>query len=313
MRCQRTAALAAVVTIGLSGPAVAASGASHADASTPAASAAPRAQLTQFDCERAVNPASRAVSVQSVMRPLAGTQSMSVRFDLLERLPGSATTQSVVRAGDLGVWLTPSNPTLGQLPGDIWGLTKTVYDLGAPARYRFRVTFRWTGAQGRAVGTEIELSPTCQQLELRPDLVVESITISKDPQRPGVDLYAALIADRGATGAGPFEVLFTPGDSSAPLTRTVDFLAAHRTRALTFAGPLCNAASPPTVTVDATDEINVVSRADAELTAVCPATTTSTATTTTSAATSTSTITTTTTTTTVSADSVAASRLAGRR
>ncbi|MGO9954591.1 MAG: hypothetical protein ACLP50_01185 [Solirubrobacteraceae bacterium] len=243
---------------------------------------------------------------------------MAVRFDLLERMAGSATAQSLVRAGGLGVWLTPSNPTLGQLPGDIWGLTKTVYDLSAPARYRFRVSFRWTGAQGHTIGTEVELSPTCQQLELRPDLVVESIAISPDPQRPGMDFYAALIADRGATGAGPFEVLFTPGDDSAPMTRTVDFLAAHHTRTLTFAGPLCNGASPPTVTVDATDEISVVSRANAELAAVCPAataTTTSTATATTSTATTitTTTITTTTTTTTVSGDGVADSRPAARR
>ncbi len=255
---------------------------------TAATAAAPRAELTGFSCTQALNPDNRVVSVASVMRPVSGTRDLAVKFDLLERIPGATGPATVVQGSGLGVWVTPAKPALVDLPGDSWQITKPVYDLPAPAAYIFRVLFRWTGATGQVIRTATKESPVCKQPELRPDLVVQAITVTALPQQPDKEQYAAVIANTGRTAAGPFEVLFTPGDNSAPATHTITLLKPGQSRTVTFAGPVCDPGSPPTVTADATDEVDVVTRAGATLTATCPATTTTTTTSATSTTTATS-------------------------
>jgi hypothetical protein len=236
----------------------------------PAAASVPRAQLSQFSCVHALDPPNRTVSIQAVMRPLPGTKRLTVKFELLERVAGSAP-QTVVRAGDLGIWISPADATLGQVSGDVWRLQKSVLNLDAPAGYQFRVSFRWTGAHGKVLGTATRWSRSCKEKELRPDLLVKAITVSAIAGHPGHNLYTADIVDRGATGAGPFEVLFAPGDSSAPIARTVALLKAGASREVSFVGPACDSASPPTVTADATSQVDDYDRTNNALTAVCPA------------------------------------------
>jgi hypothetical protein len=235
-----------------------------------AAAASPRAQLALYSCQQALNPLDRSISVQSVMRPLAGTVGMSVEFDLLARAPGAAALSPVHAAG-LGVWVQAPGG-LGQEPGDVWRVSKPVADLGAPAAYRFQVLFRWRGAGGRLLGTVTKLTPACRQLELRPELVVESIAVTPLPGKPAGDRYTATITNTGLTGAGPFEVLFTPGDGAPPPpARTIAFLGPHASREVSFIGPPCVAAGPPTVIADSADQIDEIDRAGSTLAAVCPA------------------------------------------
>ncbi|HET9124632.1 MAG TPA: hypothetical protein VFN65_07090, partial [Solirubrobacteraceae bacterium] len=133
---------------------VAALGASAAAAMVPAlppttargAVAPPAAALTRIACQSTLDPGKRSVSVVSIMRHRPATRSLAVRFTLLETRPGGAVTP--VRGGDLGHWITPSDPSLGQLPADVWKLRKVVLNLPAPATYRFRVSFRWTAGDG---------------------------------------------------------------------------------------------------------------------------------------------------------------------
>ncbi|MGO9884268.1 MAG: CARDB domain-containing protein [Solirubrobacteraceae bacterium] len=244
-----------------------------ASAGTPSGgqpSLSPRAQLTGFSCHRALNPANRSISVTAVMRPLTGTEHMALRFNLLSTSPLTGIT-TAVHFGDLGTWKTPKNPTLGQLPGDVWSLQKSVYQLVAPASYRFRVMFRWTGHGGRVIGTAVRLSSRCHQVELRPDLLVSSISVAPISGDPADNLYTAVIANDGNSGAGPFEVLFAPADGSAPKTRTVQLLRGHTSTMLSFLGPVCTSSTDPTVTADSTDEVDDLNRANNSLTATCPA------------------------------------------
>ncbi len=169
-------------------------------------------QLTGFTCTHALDPGARAVAIKATMRPLTGTRKMAIRFELLQRSPGLPVQE--VSGGDLGVWRTPPNPTLGQLPGDVWRLQKSVYNLDVPFTYQFRVSFRWTGLHGKVLGTATRYTRTCRQRELRPDLTVTSITVSAIAGHPKKELYTAVIANQGLTGAGPFQVLFAPGDTS---------------------------------------------------------------------------------------------------
>ncbi len=152
------------------------------------------------------------------MRPVTGTQHMAMRFDLLMS-SNDGSPPKVVSSGDLGVWITPKNPTLGQLPGDVWKLQKSVVNLAAPATYRFRVTFRWTGVGGHTLGTTVRYSHRCQQRELRPDLLVQSIATTPSPNHAGKDLYSALISNAGNSAAGPFVVLFAPASGSGTKTK----------------------------------------------------------------------------------------------
>lgn len=234
----------------------------------------PRAALARFDCVQALAPANRAISIQAVMRPLSGTAHLELKFDLLEATgtgpSGGRSVWGAVHGGDLGTWISPADPTLGQVPGDVWRLNKSVLNLDAPARYRYRVYFRWVDANGRTLGTAVRTSPACHEPELRPDLLVRSLTVAPDPTRPGVDRYTAVIANEGATAAGQFEVLFTPSDGEPAIIRPVPSLGAHRTRQMVFTSGVCNAADPPTLTVDAADQIDDYNRANNEMTAVCP-------------------------------------------
>jgi hypothetical protein len=258
------AALAAVVVAAAVVP-------GRAAAVLPASGApAPRASLVGFACRRALDPAQRSVSVQAVMRPLPRTRGFAVRFSLLRRV-GFSQPAAVVRAGDLGVWITPRDPGLGSRPGDVWRLEKTVVNLQAPATYAFRVAFRWTGAGDRVVGRAVETTRVCRQRELRPDLLVRALAVSPVIGDPRHDDYEALIANRGVTGAGPFEVLFAPGDSSSPSTDMISFLGAGQSRQLQFLGPVCDPAAPPTVTADAAAQVDDLDRANNAATAVCPA------------------------------------------
>ena len=229
----------------------------------------PRSELRNFSCQRALDPINRSVGLTAVMRPLTGTQHMAIRFDLLVSR-GTGTAFRPLHAGDLGVWISPDNPTLGQLPGDVWNLQKSVVALHAPNAYRFRVRFRWLGAHGVILGSETHYSPRCVEPELRPDLQVRSIAVSSIAGQPNRDLYSALIANAGNSSAGPFDVLFAPGDGSATTTRSVALLRAHHTLTESFTGPVCSPSTAPTITADSADQVDDLNRANNSLTATCP-------------------------------------------
>jgi hypothetical protein len=228
----------------------------------------PRSQLSGFACTHALDPGARAVAIKATMRPLGGTQKMAMRFELLERAPGMPVEE--VTGGDLGTWRTPANPTLGQLPGDIWRVQKSVYNLDVPFNYQFRVTFRWTGSTGKVIGTATRYTKTCHQVELRPDLAVKSIAVAPITGHPTKELYTAVIVNQGLTGAGPFQVLFAPGDSSAPTSDTIAYLGSGKTRTLTFTGPVCDSTTPPSVSADSASQVDDFDRTNNALEATCP-------------------------------------------
>ena len=255
-------AVACLVLVGL--------GAAAAGAATP-----PSDQLRSLVCQKALDPPARGFSIQAVMRPLSGTAKMQMRFDLMRQLtPGARFT--LVRGRQLGSWISPSDPTLGQRPDDVWIVTHPVVDLSAPATYRFRVSFRWTGAQGQRLGTAAQTSPTCYQPEMRADLLVRSLSVtpSASSSGSGQDTYTAVIANRGQTGAGPFQVTLA-GAGSSPQTATVAWLAPHSTVHQQFVAPACSTGAGLTATADPMHTIDEFNFANNALTIACPAPTSS--------------------------------------
>jgi hypothetical protein len=234
----------------------------------------PHAQLKGYACQHALDPADRTVAVRAVMRPLNGTQRLELKFDLLVSHAGSPAAP--VRSGDLGVWSEPINPTLGQLPGDVWNFQKTVVDLDAPATYQFRVSFRWLGAGDKVIGSAIRYTNRCRERELRPDLqVMAPIAVTAISARPDRDLYTATIRNEGATAAGPFSVAFVPGGSSAaPRPQTIQRLGPGKQVTVSFMGPLCATADPsdpPEIIADSAAQVDDLNRSNNALAATCPA------------------------------------------
>jgi hypothetical protein len=127
-----------------------------------AAGTAPRAALQDFACQRASNPLNRAIEVTAVMRPVSGTETMAMKFVLVRRAVGGGPF-AAVRGRDLGRWLAPTPPTLGQRPGDKWLENKVVVNLASPYVYRLRVIFRWTGKSDAPLGHTLLQSPLCTQ------------------------------------------------------------------------------------------------------------------------------------------------------
>jgi hypothetical protein len=229
----------------------------------------PRTRLRSPICQRALDPGARTVGITSVMRPLSGTQRVALRFELQGLRPGGRYL--TITGGDLGVWISPSNPTLGQRPGDVWIVNKVVRNLTAPAHYRFQVSFRWFGAHKKILGTVTRQSPSCWQPELRPDLAVKSLTVSAAPKHPNRDLYRVVIANHGVTAVGPFQVEIAFATSTTPSFRTFPGLGAHSLLSFSFAGPLCTTANAPTVTVDPSLSIDDYNLSNNRLIATCPA------------------------------------------
>jgi len=234
-----------------------------------AGASTPRAQLKAAVCQTARDPANRGLSITAVMRPLPHTTRMAIRFQLLVRKRRGAR-QQVVQYGDLGTWIYPKDKTLGQRPGDRFQVIKPVAQLPfAPAFYRFKVSFRWTGAHNRVLGTTQRYSPTCFEPELRPDLEVSAIHVATEPKHPKRDIYSAVIRNTGASSSGqPVEVQFA--DGGATKTRTVAALGSHSKKVVSFVGPVCAAQAPPTVTVDPSGLIDDYNRTNNSLVATCP-------------------------------------------
>ncbi len=233
-----------------------------------ASAAAPRAQLRNLVCQKALDPPARAVSITAVMRPVTGTQKLQMKFDLLSRPAGAGAFTPLAGTG-LGTWIAPDKATLGRRAGDVWIVHHPVADLSAPAVYRFRVGFRWLGSHGKVLSTATRTTGTCRQPELRPDLLVQSFTVNPVAGHPKIDDYVAKIHNAGATAARSFVVEFTDGTKvkATPVTR----LRAHATRKLHFTGPVCDPAAAPSLTIDPQNQVDDYNPANNTATAICPA------------------------------------------
>ncbi len=232
-----------------------------------ASAPAPHDQLRSFVCQKALDPPTRAVSVQAVMRPVTGTSKMQMRFDLMRKTKPGAPFK-VVRGQFLGSWLIPDNPTLGQRPGDVWIVNHPVVGLPAPATYRFRVSFRWLGSSGQQLSSAVQSSSSCWQPELRADLLVRSLTVTS--MGSGQSAYVAEIANRGLTAAGPVEVDLA-GVGAAKQAETLGSVGPKSTARERFVGPSCTPGANLAVTVDPSHTIDEYDFANNVLTMPCPA------------------------------------------
>jgi hypothetical protein len=90
------------------------------------------------------------------MTSVAGTRTMAVNFELLERSGGSGAGDfTVVAAPGFGVWVA-SQPGVG-----IYTYDHEVTGLPAPAAFRVLVRARWFDRRHQVIRREELLSPAC--------------------------------------------------------------------------------------------------------------------------------------------------------
>ncbi len=224
--------------------------------------------LRTFVCKPSLDPTLRTVSVTAVMPTMSGTEKLQMRFQLESFAAGQTVA---IHGGDLGHWISPHPPTLGQQPGDVWIVRHPVTGVAVPASYHFKVTFRWIGAGGQVLGQATRTGPVCRQPDLRPDLLVRSISVQPAQAGTAMDQYVAVIGNDGLTAATGVEVLFQPGGRGSSQMSTIPRIRPHVDHTVTFVGPACTSANAPTITVDPYSQIGDLNRANNAMTATCPA------------------------------------------
>ena len=107
-------------------------------------------------CLTASEAPQRSATFSGEMTMFAGASRMSMRIELLERMPGEMSYH-VVAAPGLGVWRS-SDPGVG-----VYKYVKQVTNLSAPADYKGLVSFRWQGAHGHTIKRDERRTRRCSQ------------------------------------------------------------------------------------------------------------------------------------------------------
>jgi hypothetical protein len=184
------------------------------------------------------------------MRPVPGTERMSMRFTLLER---HADGYEALHAPGLSRWHR-SKPGVAA-----FGYRQTVRGLQPGGVYRARVSFRWYSADGDLLERTRRTSRACRQYEEVPNLT--SAVVGADPGSvPGVVRYLMRIANTGIAPAEDVQARLSV-DGGAVDTVTIASLEPGASRDVAVVGPACTSsvssmADPDGVIVESSEDDN---------------------------------------------------------
>jgi hypothetical protein len=214
-----------------------------------------------LDCESALDPAARAATFEARMRTMRGAARMQLRFTLQTRQRRSQRWRSLPASG-FGKWLT-SDAGVGR-----YVYTKRVVELLAPAHYRTTVRFRWLDADGERIDSARATSPSCRQLDYRPNLRPLGVEA-----RAGADAeharYLVPVVNRGRTLAGPFDVVVSVDETTLTPAQAPE-LAPGEQALVEVQGPPCAPGQMLTVDVDPTGAVDERAEGDNQLSVPCP-------------------------------------------
>ena len=206
-------------------------------------------------CSVSALPAERVAIFTGAMPALPGADRMSMRFDLERLRPGGKRWRRIV-APTFGVWERSQPDRAGFV------FRKRVDGLAVPARYRVLLRFRWEDADGEIVRSARHRTAACEQPDLRPDLVVETVTAILDA--PGLAVYRVKVRNAGRSTAGAFTVRLGSASVEVP-----QLAAARRTTVLVLAAE-CAFGEPLLVRVDADGRVDEADERANLLRGVCP-------------------------------------------
>lgn len=221
-----------------------------------------RATLTS--CETGATAAERSAVFSASMPRIRGAERMELRFDFLQRRPGDADFVRL-EVPKLGTWERAQPRVLAYV------VEKRVNALAAPAAYRVRVRFRWLGADGHVLKHSARRSPTCTQLDPRPDLVFEKVTTKAtvDPRQARYDVTVRN-RGRGETIASAGVTLAVGGDRVP--SEIVSPLAPAAAETVSFFGPRCSGDTKLELTLDPGGVVEEAGESNNVLSISCAAT-----------------------------------------
>ena len=205
---------------------------------------APQLSARLTSCTTGPTAPDRAAVFTGSMPAVPGTQQMAMRFDLLQRRPGSPFFRRVA-APKLGVWERSHHDAT--LPGYI--VTKRVDGLAAPGTYRAVVRFRWYDADGRVLRRARRVTRACRQLDQRPDLTIGGVSVAPGPD-PEHATYVVEIVNLGRGDAAvPFAIDLAVNGAGQP-AQTLAALGGRARATVSFVAPVCAQGSAVRVAVD---------------------------------------------------------------
>jgi hypothetical protein len=181
------------------------------------------------------------------MRRVRGAERMSMRFTLLERMPGAQFRP--VTADGLGRW-RKSKPFKA-----VFAYRQGVRGLVENAAYRTWVQFRWYTEEGDTVRRERHRSRICDQSTPLPNLRARVIGAEPAPEA-GQLRYSVRVVNRGRAPADA-EVRLTVDGAEAAI-RNVPAVLPGQPRVIVLQGPRCQrqvkALADPADIIEESDE-----------------------------------------------------------
>jgi archaellum component FlaF (FlaF/FlaG flagellin family) len=226
----------------------------------PAAAAhAGNTQLHVRTCEAGDTPKHRAATFYARMYAVKGTNTMAMRFTLLNR------------AGD-GPPSVVDNPSLSQWRKSRakvkrFGYAQSVEGLEKGGVYAVQVQFRWLDSRGKVIRSVKRTSNSCRQQGSLPNLSITRVT-ARAGTASGTEVYNVDVTNSGRGAAQSIGVnLFV--DGTAADSYTLDQLKSGETATVHFTAPLCK--QQLRAVADAGDKINETNEDDNTLGSRCPA------------------------------------------
>lgn len=249
-----SAALAALVPTGVS----ASAGPGPGDAA--AAPRTPLASASVAECRHGPAPENRLAVFRGAMRRVRGTERMSMRFKVQERV-GEGRFRTV-KAPGLGTW-HKSRPGVRR-----FAHRQRLLALAEGSSYRTIASFRWYAGDGEMLRQTRRRSLACKQPGVLPDLRVTRIGGGRPVKGvPGAHRYTVQVVNRGRVTAPGFGVSLAV-DGGTVDTLSVAALAPGESSKLLISGPACR--GTVTAVADPEDTIREVSERDNTLTSPCP-------------------------------------------
>jgi hypothetical protein len=197
----------------------------------PGASAAtPASSVHVTGCQTGSDAAHRLATYHAQMRAVPGTARMSIRFQLIQRVPGGPAQQ--VGDSSFSTWHR------SRLGVKKFGYSQTVNGLQVGALYRSAVHFRWLDASGRVIRRAKLTSGSCAENGDLPNLTVTAVKIAPGTT-PGTAVYSVAVGNTGEGVARNFSVALIV-DGALSDSTTVDQLDAGETKTVKLTGPVCH-------------------------------------------------------------------------
>jgi hypothetical protein len=212
-----------------------------------------RVTATLDTCHSGPTPADRYATFSGQMTTVPHADTMAMRFTLMARQPGESGPKRLSAPG-LDAWQHSASHV------DIFRYKQEVSNLPAGASVRALLTYRWLDANGKVLRHVTRRSPVCQVPDLRPNLVLETITHALGSDAHS-DTYNVEVRNAGLGPAGSFNVLLSVGGNPLP-TQTVDALGPAVVRILSFTGPRCTPGQSLQGTADPDNRIDEPTKAD---------------------------------------------------